>query len=541
MSLSSTCSKREDPPSWVKRTNVIKTGVFIGGPPGYAEKSPSRLDILMPANGYHGSDYPSVNLRPVGLGIFEGDGSNWVGGAILKEAEIFDAVRPFQQIVVFSDEAFMAMLESFLPQTNTFIVTNNEIGFSLKKLNAITELPILGKLYEEFMPIDSVPEEQYEEFRLFNVRVGMMVYCRHLFVDIQQYVPSRFALQWGFSQGVVGAPSSKVKRFGGLQDGRNAWAFYSVEDTTAMISYPELPTFWTASFMKWFVESFSAHWGLSMKELDLKQSSGKGLGKSDGVCREEVLAFLSGEKHRTGFLEDQDVIRSGAAQEIPGEVLEQLTEEEAKVAAWMQAERAKASMEFTGKSKPSVEDSIERPDFDGGAEIPSTIAEEASGDDDEPPEKRSRGEKINSDGCVATEEVPQSFSEPKQGVPAADSGVGASSTSFDKAEESPQADIPSSAAPIGNSFLITLSTVPDMDSRPTEHGESSSEPSRQFARKVLKRVLSSWVETLSSNHLEAGFSMVKHVQDILVDSEEVGLDITNAKAFVDEVIALGNK
>ena len=113
-----------------------------------------------------------------------------------------------------------------------------------------------------------------------------------------------------------------MKRFGGLQDGRNAWAFYSAEDTTARISYPELPTFQTTGFTKWLVESFSAYRGLSKKELDVKQSSGKGLGKSDGVCREEVLTFLSGEKHRTGFLEEQDVIRSGAAQEIPGEVLE---------------------------------------------------------------------------------------------------------------------------------------------------------------------------------------------------------------------------
>ncbi|KAJ8649241.1 hypothetical protein MRB53_002264 [Persea americana] len=35
--------------------------------------------------------------------------------------------------------------------------------------------------------------------------------------------------------------------------------------------------------------------------------------------------------------------------------------------------------------------------------------------------------------------------------------------------------------------------------------------------------------------------MVKHVQDILADSEKGGLDITDAKAFVDEVITLGNK
>ena len=88
----------------------------------------------------------------------------------------------------------------------------------------------------------------------------------------------------------------------------------------------------------------------------------------------------------------------------------------------MQAERTKASMEFTGKSRPSSEDSSERPDFDGGAgtlskpsnrskrkrgqhrnkrqhedcpdlEVSLTIAEEVSGDADEPLEKRSREER----------------------------------------------------------------------------------------------------------------------------------------------------
>jgi hypothetical protein len=80
-----------------------------------------------------------------------------------------------------------------------------------------------------------------------------------------------------------------------------------------------------------------------------------------------------------------------------------------------------------------------------------------------------------------------------------------------------------------------------MGSQSVEHGESSSGPSLQFAKKVLKSVLSSWIETLSSGHLEAGFGMVKHVRDILADSAEVGLDITNAKAFIDGVIALGDK
>ena len=96
-----------------------------------------------------------------------------------------------------------------------------------------------------------------------------------------------------------------VKRFGGLQDDKNAWAFYSAEDTTAMNSYPVLSTFRTAGFTKWFAESFMAYRGLSKKELDVKLSSGKGTGKSDGVRREELFAFLSGEKHKIGFLGNQ--------------------------------------------------------------------------------------------------------------------------------------------------------------------------------------------------------------------------------------------
>ena len=78
MSLSPTCSKREDPPSRVKRTNVIKTGVFVGGSSSYVEKSPICMDMLMPASNYQGSDHPPVDLRPVGLGIFKGNSSNWV-------------------------------------------------------------------------------------------------------------------------------------------------------------------------------------------------------------------------------------------------------------------------------------------------------------------------------------------------------------------------------------------------------------------------------------------------------------------------------
>ncbi|XXG88195.1 hypothetical protein AAC387_Pa12g0439 [Persea americana] len=88
MSISFTCSKREDPPSWVKRTNVIKTGVFVGGPSGYAEKSPTRMDILMPASGYQG-------FRP-SFGRFETGGPWHFQGRWQQLGEAFSTSRPFQ-------------------------------------------------------------------------------------------------------------------------------------------------------------------------------------------------------------------------------------------------------------------------------------------------------------------------------------------------------------------------------------------------------------------------------------------------------------
>ena len=57
---------------------MIKISVFVDGPSGFAEKSLALMDILMPASDYQGSNHLSVDLRPVGLGIFKGDGSNWV-------------------------------------------------------------------------------------------------------------------------------------------------------------------------------------------------------------------------------------------------------------------------------------------------------------------------------------------------------------------------------------------------------------------------------------------------------------------------------
>ncbi|XXG62725.1 hypothetical protein AAC387_Pa05g1038 [Persea americana] len=74
-----------------------------------------------------------------------------------------------------------------------------------------------------------------------------------------------------------------------------------------------------------------------------------------------------------------------------------------------------------------------------------------------------------------------------------------------------------------------------------ERGETSSGPSLQYAKRVLKSILKSWIKTLSSSHFEVGFGMINHVQYILAESEEVSSDVASAEGFVDEVIALGNK
>lgn len=108
------------------------------------------------------------------------------------------------------------------------------------------------------------------------------------------------------------------------------------------------------------------------------------------------------------------------------------------------------------------------------------------------------------------------------------------------AEVKPHNEIPSAVSSIGKSLLITPPIRPDTGSRPMERGETSSGPSLQYVKRVLKSVLSSWIETLSSGHLEAGFGMIKHLQEILGESKKVGIDITGARAFVDEIIALGN-
>ena len=144
-------------------------------------------------------------------------------------------------------------------------------------------------------------------------------------------------------------------------------------------------------------------------------------------------------------------------------------------------------------------------------------------------------------GCEVTIEISLLSSKPEQGVPKVGLEIGTSSTSLDTAEVRPRVKIPSPMSPIGKSLLISLPMRHNMGGRLMERGEPSSWPSLLFAKKVLKSVLGSWIKTLSSDHLNAGFGMIKHVQKILSKSEGVSLDVTGTRVFVDDIIALGSK
>ena len=139
-----------------------------------------------------------------------------------------------------------------------------------------------------------------------------------------------------------------------------------------------------------------------------------------------VFAFLSGEKHKIGFLGNQGVIGSEAVRKVPDEALEQLEQEEAELDAWMQSTQRQASAGSTGKSRPSSGESSGNPDSDRGegssrrrirrsrkrkshrseglhesspdVEVP--INEEMPECADEPPEKRSREEATVGEGMI---------------------------------------------------------------------------------------------------------------------------------------------
>ena len=53
------------------------------------------------------------------------------------------------------------MLGTFCPASNTCLNMVGELGFSLLEMKAITDLPILGDLYEEYIP----SEDEFADMR----------------------------------------------------------------------------------------------------------------------------------------------------------------------------------------------------------------------------------------------------------------------------------------------------------------------------------------------------------------------------------------
>ena len=86
---------------------------------------------------------------------------------VLQAARVLEAAQVTAKgIPCKSKESCRAIVESFCPATNTFITPNFEEGFSLLEINEVFGLPILGDLYEEFIPVDSHLISEPEEFRV---------------------------------------------------------------------------------------------------------------------------------------------------------------------------------------------------------------------------------------------------------------------------------------------------------------------------------------------------------------------------------------
>lgn len=73
-------------------------------------------------------------------------------GPVLMEIDLYNAIKATRQGFKVHRGAFGAMLETFCPDTNTCFTPNGELGLSLWEIKDITGLPILGDLYEEYVP-----------------------------------------------------------------------------------------------------------------------------------------------------------------------------------------------------------------------------------------------------------------------------------------------------------------------------------------------------------------------------------------------------
>lgn len=84
----------------------------------------------------------------------------------LQQVNIYEAIPAFRDKVPRNNEVYQAIVEAFYPAANTFITPNGKLGFSLKDVKSVTGLPILGDVYDEFIPNDGTLGRYSEDFRI---------------------------------------------------------------------------------------------------------------------------------------------------------------------------------------------------------------------------------------------------------------------------------------------------------------------------------------------------------------------------------------
>ena len=78
------------------------------------------------------------------------------------------------------------MLETFLSRSYTCVVPNGELGFTRHEMANISGLPVVGDLYEEYVPtIDDIKGES-EDFRLLytDLLYDMNIPCYQITSDM---------------------------------------------------------------------------------------------------------------------------------------------------------------------------------------------------------------------------------------------------------------------------------------------------------------------------------------------------------------------
>lgn len=184
-------------------------------------------------------------------------------------------------------------------------------------------------------------------------------------VDIQPYVPSRFAFQFGFSQGIVGSGRALL-RIGTLQDAGNAWDYFTASETGATFDYLAINKLRTAGYVEWLCKSF-----LSNRNMYTHPNLGGsfvylaiGLGRSEHIKRKDLTSVLTVRTDIVGVRSDtRDICRGCQCRLLQEEVLRKLDETDADARQlWEEHQardrvacQAKGEGTSTSRVEPSVE------------------------------------------------------------------------------------------------------------------------------------------------------------------------------------------